>query len=87
MPQQRRELWPDKNFPSAGWTGDGSRSGRAMVGEVAVVVEERPEESESVLGWRERRRKGIERTRKVGKRMGVGCGLEGLRKNDIATVL
>lgn len=58
-----------------------------MVGEVAVVLEERPEESESVLDWRERRRKGIERTRKVGKRVGVGCGLEGLRRNDIVTMI
>ena len=65
----------------------GSRSDRVVVGEVAVVEEERIEVSESVLDCRDRRRKGIEGRRNVGKRVGVGCGSEGLRRKDIVIVL
>lgn len=58
-----------------------------MVGEVALVEDETAEESESVLDWRGRRRKGIERRRKVGKTVGVGWGLDGLRRMDILIFL
>lgn len=68
-------------------TGVGSRSGRVVVGEVAVVEDERIEVSESVLDWRDRRRKGIEGRRNVGKRVGVGCGSEGLRRKGIVMAL
>jgi hypothetical protein len=64
-------------------TGEGSRSGRIVIGELVVVEEERAEASESVLDWRERRRKGMEGRRNVGKRVGIGCGSEGLRRKDI----
>jgi hypothetical protein len=43
--------------------------------------------SESVLDWRERRRKGMEGRRKVGKRVGVGCGSEGRRRKDMVTLV
>ena len=57
-----------------------------LVGEVAVVEEERMEVSESVLDWRERRRKGMEGRRKVGKRVGVGCRSEVLRRKDMVMI-
>lgn len=57
------------------------------MGEVAQVEGERIEASESVLDWRERRRKGMEGRRKVGKRVGVGCGSEGLRRKDMVMIL
>ncbi len=77
-------MWPERSFPSGDTTGLGSRSERVVVGEVAVVEQERTEASESVLDCRERRRKGMEGRRKVEKRVGVGCGSEGLRRKDIA---
>jgi hypothetical protein len=66
--------------------GEGSRAGRVVVGELGVVEEERAEASESVLDWRERRRKGMEGRRNVGKRVDIGCGSEGLRRKDIVMV-
>jgi hypothetical protein len=63
----------------------GSRSGRKLVGE--VLEDDIVEVSESVLDWRERRRNGIEGRRKVGKRLGVGWGSEGLRRKDIVDVV
>ncbi len=54
---------------------------------MAVVEQERTEASESVLDCRDRRRKGMEGRRKVEKRVGAGCGSEGLRRKDIVIVL
>lgn len=68
-------MWPKRNLSVGGVIGDGSISRTGDVGEmgdVAVVDEERVEASESVLDWRERRRKGMEGRRKVGKSVGVG---------------
>jgi hypothetical protein len=77
---------PVRNLPSGGMTGEGSRSGRMVVGGLGILEEERAEASESVLDWRERRRKGMEGRRNVGKRVGIGCGSEGLRRKDIVMV-
>jgi hypothetical protein len=57
-----------------------------VVGGLGILEEERAEASESVLDWRERRRKGMEGRRNVGKRVGIGCGSEGLRRKDIVMV-
>ena len=54
-----------------------------LVGEVEFIEEE-VSVSEPVLDWRLRRRKGIEGRRKMGKRVGAGCGSEVLRRKDIA---
>jgi hypothetical protein len=78
-----------RNFSAGAATGIRSRSDRVLgeVAEVVLVAQELVEVSESVLDWRERRRKGMEGRRKVGKRGDVGCGSGGLRRKDIFLML
>lgn len=86
MLQRRWEVWPERNLSEGALIGDEVIFDVGEV-EVAVVEVERVEVSESVLDWRERRRKGMEGRRKVGKRVGVRWGSEGLRRKDIAMLV
>lgn len=85
-------MWPLRNLPSGGRTGDVEGAVAELESARANGLEEEDETMEmvdmlefveSVLEWRELRRNGIDGRRKVGNIDGWVCGSEGFRRRDI----